>query len=69
MNWVVGVGELNTKLGVEGKVVGVGPKSVSGKSRGTVAEGFGSEAGVGGGGWAEVDACVCEVAGCTEEEV
>jgi len=40
VNWVVGVGELKTKLGVEGKVVGVGPKSVSGKSRGTPVEGF-----------------------------
>jgi hypothetical protein len=40
--WVVGVGELKTKLGVEGKVVGVGLKSVSGKSRGTVVEEFGS---------------------------
>jgi len=42
MYWVVGVGELKTKLGVEGKVVGVGLKSVSGKSRGTVVEEFGS---------------------------
>jgi len=32
---IVGVGELKTKLGVEGKVVGVGLKSVSGRSRGT----------------------------------
>ena len=47
MNWVVGVGELKTKLGVEGNVVGVGLKSVSGRSRGTAVEGFGS---------AEVDA-------------
>ena len=69
MNWVVGVGELKTKLGVEGKVVGVGPKSVNGKSRGTAAEGFGSaEPDAGGGGWAEADACVCEVVGCAEEE-
>ena len=42
MYWVVGVGELKTKLGVEGKVVGVGLKSVSGKSRGTFVEEFGS---------------------------
>ena len=67
MNWVVGVGELMTKLGVEGKVVGVGPKSVRGKSRGTAAEGFGSEADVDGRGWAEVDACACEVVGWMEE--
>jgi len=67
VNWVVGVGELMTKLGVEGKVVGVGPKSVSGKSRGTVAEGFVSEADVDGGGWAEVDACACDVVGCSEQ--
>lgn len=39
---IVGVGELKTKLGVEGKVVGVGLKSVSGKSRGTVVVRFGS---------------------------
>jgi len=39
---IVGVGELKTKLGVEGKVVGVGLKSVNGKSRGTAAAGFGS---------------------------
>lgn len=67
MDWVVGVGELMTKLGVEGKVVGVGPKSVSGKSRGTAAEWFGSEVDVDGRGWAEVDACACEVVGCVEE--
>ena len=42
MCWVVGVGELKTKLGVEGNVVGVGLKSVSGKSRGTAVGGFGS---------------------------
>ena len=40
---IVGAGELKIKLGVEGKVVGVGLKSVSGKSRGTVVAGFGSE--------------------------
>lgn len=32
---IVGVSELKTKFGVEGKVVGVELKSVSGKSRGT----------------------------------
>lgn len=64
---MVGVGELKTKLGVEGKVVGVGLKSVSGKSRGTVVGGFGSaKADAGGRGWVEVDACVCEVVGCAE---
>lgn len=67
MNWVVGVGELKTKLGVEGNVVGVGPKSVSGKSRGTAAEGFGSAGpDANGGGCEEVDACVCEAVGCAE---
>jgi len=67
MNWVTGVGELKRKLGVEGKVVGVGPKSVSGNSRGTAAEGFESaEADVEGWGWEEVDACVCEVVVCGE---
>jgi hypothetical protein len=65
----VGVGELKTKLGVEGKVVGVGPKSVSGKSRGTPAEGVGSaKADVDGGGWVEAGACVCEAVGFVEEE-
>jgi len=59
---------LKTKLGVEGKVVGVGLKSVKGKSRGTVVEGFGSaEADVDGCGWMGVDACVCDVVGCAEE--
>ena len=59
---------MKTKLGVEGKVVGVGLKSVSGKSRGTVVEEFGSaEADDDGWGWVEVDACVCEAVGCAEE--
>lgn len=66
MNCVVGVGELKTKLGVEGKVVGVGLKSVSGKSRGTPVVGFGSEEEVVGCGWDEMDACVCVVVGCEE---
>jgi hypothetical protein len=44
----VGVGELKIKLGVEGKVVGVGLKSVSGKSRGTAVAVFWSEEGVDG---------------------
>jgi hypothetical protein len=67
VNCVVGVGELNTKLGVEGKVVGVGLKSVSGKSRGTAVVGFGSaEEEVDGWGWEEADACVCAIVGCAE---
>jgi len=62
---IVGVGELKTKLGVEGKVVGVGLKSVSGKSRGTAVVRFGSvEEEVDGWGWEEVDAC--GIVGCVE---
>lgn len=38
----MGVGELKTKLGVEGKVVGVGLKSDSGKSLGTAVAELGS---------------------------
>lgn len=60
---IVGVGELKTKLGVDGKVVGVGLKSVSGKSRGTVVARFGSAEEVDGWGWEEVDACVCAIVG------
>jgi hypothetical protein len=66
---VVGVGELKMKLGVEGKVVGVGLKSANGKSRGTAGEGFGSvEVDIIGGGWVKVDVCVCGVVGPVEEE-
>lgn len=61
---MVGVGELKIKLGVEGKVVGVGLKSANGKSRGTAGEGFGSV----GADWAKVDAWVCGVVGPVEEE-
>lgn len=61
---IVGVGELKTKLGVDGKVVGVGLKSVNGKSRGTAVAGFGSiEEEVDGWGWEE-DAWVCPAIGC-----
>jgi hypothetical protein len=62
---IVGVGELKTKLGVDGKVVGVGLKSVSGKSRGTVVLIFGSAEEVEGWGW-EVDVCACAIVGCVE---
>ena len=64
---IVGVGELKTKLGVDGKVVGVGLKSVNGKSRGTAVGGFGSmeEEVDGWGGWEE-DACVCPAISCPE---